>query len=44
MIADVCCGYGLPTFALREKLLSCGVAIEKIIGYDVSQELIKIAQ
>jgi hypothetical protein len=44
VIGDICCGYSLTTLVLREKLLNSGVEIHKIVGYDISSELIEIAQ
>ena len=42
-IVDICCGYGRPTFALREILANCGVKVERIVGYDVSEDMIRSA-
>ena len=43
-ILDLCCGYGKPTLDLRDKLISNGVEISKLIGYDVSADMIRTAQ
>lgn len=40
----MCCGYGEQTLNLFKLLEEKGVAIEKVIGYDVSPEMIAIAQ
>ncbi len=43
-ILDLCCGYGLATLSLRERLIKNGVEIFKIIGYDISEDMITFAQ
>lgn len=43
-IVDLCCGYGKPTFDLFNNLLERDVDIEKVIGYDISEDMIKSAQ
>lgn len=43
-ILDLCCGYGLTTLTLRDRLIKNGVEIEKIVGYDVSEDMISFDQ
>jgi SAM-dependent methyltransferase len=43
-IVDICCGYGMQIITLREKLTKNGVEIAKIVGYDISKDMIQLAQ
>lgn len=43
-IVDIACGYGLPTLTIRELLANNGVEVSKIVGYDVSGDMIHFAQ
>ena len=39
-IVDICCGYGLHSHYLHEHLAIRGVQIEKIVGVDISKQLV----
>jgi ubiquinone/menaquinone biosynthesis C-methylase UbiE len=43
-ILDLCCGDGGVTAALLDELQKAGVLVEKMVGYDISQELIQTAK
>ncbi len=43
-ILDLCCGDGGVTSALFYELTRAGISIEKMVGYDISSELIDIAK
>ncbi|MGE3919768.1 MAG: class I SAM-dependent methyltransferase [Gammaproteobacteria bacterium] len=42
-LLDLCCGDGGITHALLIKLQEAGIQVEKIVGYDISTEQIKVA-
>jgi ubiquinone/menaquinone biosynthesis C-methylase UbiE len=43
-ILDFCCGEGEPTFDLFKQLEANKVEIEKIVGYDISEETLGVAK
>lgn len=43
-ILDICCGYAYATMSLREKLINNSVEIARIVGYDISDDMINFAK
>ena len=43
-MADFCCGYGNITLEIVEELEAKGVEIEKMVGYDLSEEILEVAR
>ncbi|MDR3502515.1 MAG: class I SAM-dependent methyltransferase [Legionella sp.] len=43
-VLDLCCGDGGVTNAIADALESAGIQLEKIVGYDISQEQIEVAK
>lgn len=43
-ILDLCCGDGGVTAALLQQLREAGIKVEKMLGYDISMDLIHIAK
>ena len=42
-IADLCCGYGLNSFIILQEAENVGFEIESITSYDISDELLNLA-
>ena len=41
---DCCCGYGYFAFEILQQLKEASVPVEKIIGFDISEEVIALAK